>query len=592
MRSLLTSLNDHPLALLRGIAELRGLTLTSNVRAEVAAQLAAALAEPTATSAALAACSPAAQTAWRALLATDRRMKGPIFARVHGEIRPIGPGRLEREAVWQQPANPAEELWYRGLLFRAFADFGDGPLEYLYIPDDLPAPPELSQPASAPRADMPPDLAPLPDPAQLRQTFNSLAVDLCTVLATLRDAPAALERTGELRAGDADRLRAGLLLPDPPRFDLLLAVARGRGWLAPERGRLVVNTQAATAWLRATPWEQMTALFKAWRDSVAPAPTAGIGSRPGEIIWNDLRHMPALRAEGSWQNDPGLARRAVLAAVARLKPGVWYALADLVGWFKTTHPDFQRPDGDYTAWYLRDAETGRYLPGFESWDAVEGRLIRFLITGPLFWLGAVALSGESDRGEAFRISKLGAAWLNGTLPAELPRPARLTVGEDFLVTAPMLCPLLDRFRLLRFTDPEPDANKGPMLGRSTRHRIHRSSLARARSNGVKPEAVSEFLKHATNGRVPPRVAAGLMRWQEHTHTATSGPRGGGVPVRVTKGAILRVADAATLAALRADPVLAPLLGELLSAQAVLVTEANLPRLLAALTELGYAARVE
>ncbi len=591
MKSLLTSLNDHPLALLRGIAELRGLTLTSNVRAEAAAQLAAALAEPAATSDALAACSPAAQTAWRALLATDRRMKGPIFARVHGEIRPIGPGRLEREAVWQQPANAAEELWYRGLVFRAFADFGDGPLEYLYIPDDLPAPPELSQPAGAARADTPPDLAALSAPAQLRQTFNSLAVDLCAVLAALRDAPAALERTGELRTGEADRLRIGLLLPDPTRFDLLLALARGRGWLAPERGRLVVNTQAATAWLRVTPWEQMTALFKAWRESVAPPP-AGSGSRPGEIIWNDLWHVPELRAEGSWQNDPGLARRAVLGNLARLKPGVWYALSDLVGWLKTANPDFQRPDGDYTAWYLRDAATGRYLPGFESWDEVEGRLIRFLITGPLFWLGAVALSGDGDNEEAFRISKLGAAWLSGTLPADLPRPARLTVGEDFLITAPLLCPLLDRFRLLRFTDPEPNAPEGPVLGRSTRHRIHRSSLARARSNGVKPEAVLEFLKHATNGRVPPRVAAGLVRWEEHTRTATAGPRGGGVPVRVTKGAILRVADAATLAALRADPVLAPLLGELLSAQAVLVPEANLPRLLAALTELGYAAKVD
>ena len=31
------------------------------------------------------------------------------------------------------PANAAEELWYRGLI--AFAEFGEGPLEYIYIPD-------------------------------------------------------------------------------------------------------------------------------------------------------------------------------------------------------------------------------------------------------------------------------------------------------------------------------------------------------------------------------------------------------------------------------------------------------------------------
>jgi hypothetical protein len=63
-------------------------------------------------------------------------------------------------------------------------------------------------------------------------------------------------------------------------------------------------------------------------------------------------------------------------------------------------------------------------------------------------------------------------------------------------------------------------------------------------------------------------------------------------VRVTQGAVLRAEDAGTLAALRADPVIAPLLGDLLSAQAVLVNSANLPKLLKALEELGYTAKVE
>ena len=45
MRSLLASLNDHPIAMLRGIAELRGVSLATNNRADAAAQLAALLAE-------------------------------------------------------------------------------------------------------------------------------------------------------------------------------------------------------------------------------------------------------------------------------------------------------------------------------------------------------------------------------------------------------------------------------------------------------------------------------------------------------------------------------------------------------------------
>ena len=76
--------------------------------------------------------------------------------------------------------------------------------------------------------------------------------------------------------------------------------------------------------------------------------------------------------------------------------------------------------------------------------------------------------------------------------------------------------------------------------------------------------------------MPPRVAAALTRWDQH-----------GGAVRVSKGAVLRVEDASMLASLRADPAIAPLLGDLLSAQAVLVSEADLARLLAAIQEMGY-----
>ena len=408
MRNLLASLNDHPIAMLRGIAELRGVTLATNHRGDAAAQLAALLAEPAATAAALAACSPAAQSAWRALRAAGGRMKAGIFTRTSGgEIRAIGPGRLEREGIWREPENPAEELWYRGLIFRAFADFGDGPLEYIYIPEDLAVPAEVARPQAEPAA---PHIAPVPAPDAARRAQNSLAVDVCSALAAARELPAQVDKAGHLRDADAERLTAGLLPPgrDADRLEMLMALARIRGWLKPDRGRLVLDTGSATAWLRLTPWEQMTALFKAWRDA-------------GDA-WNDLRHVPTLIAEGDWRNDPGLARRALIPTLRALDPTAWYAIADLIAHIKATNPDFQRPDGDYTRWYVRDAAAGDYLAGFESWDQVEGRLLRFLITGPLFWLGVVALDAVAAPG-VFRLTSFGAAWLSNRTPAALPRPA-------------------------------------------------------------------------------------------------------------------------------------------------------------------------
>ncbi len=558
MRSLLASLNDQPMALLRGIAELRGVTLATNNRGDAAAQLASSLAEPAATAAALAACSPAAQSAWRALLAAGGRMKAGVFVRTSGgEIRAIGPGRLERETVWREPENPAEELWYRGLIFRAFADFGEGPLEYFYIPEDLAVPAEAAQMQAQPAVSL---LAPVTAPGGARKAQNSLAVDACAILAASRELPAQVDKAGHLRAADAERFTAGLLPPgrDAARLEMLLTLARIRGWLKPDRGRLVLDTGSATAWLRLTHWEQMTALFRTWRD--------------GGDAWNDLRHVPSLVAEGDWRNDPGLARRTLTQALRALEPAAWYPISGLIAHIKATSPDFQRPDGDYTRWYLREVASGGYLAGFESWDAVEGRLLHFLITGPLFWLGAVALDAAAAP-SIFRLTSFGAAWLVNRTPGELPRPARAVVGDDFTVTAPLTLPLIDRFRLLRFTEPQFD---GYEIGQPTRHRITRGSLARARAGGVKPDAIVAFLRHTTGDRLSPRVASALARWGQQSGT-----------VHISKGAVLRVEDASILAALRADPAIAPLLGELISAQAVLVSEANLPRLLAIVRDTGY-----
>lgn len=65
MRTLLASLSDHPMALLRGIAEQLEVELSSNVRSEAAEQLAARLSDVETVRAALAACSPSGRTAWR-----------------------------------------------------------------------------------------------------------------------------------------------------------------------------------------------------------------------------------------------------------------------------------------------------------------------------------------------------------------------------------------------------------------------------------------------------------------------------------------------------------------------------------------------
>ncbi len=238
MRTYLVSLSDHPLAMLRGIAELRGVTLASNARDEAAAQLAAALADEGSTTAAIGAAPPDAQLAWTALRRAGGRMKASTFARQFGEIRPAGPGRLEREALWRSPESAAEALWYRGLIFRSFADFGDGPMEYVYIPEDLPLPP-LATPKPRSAA-----LPAVPAPGRARHALNSLAVDACTVLAAVREAPLPLTEIAGPGGGVA-WLRAGRVTPARSGPVGLAPDTCNRAWLAGSRPGTVGARQPA-----------------------------------------------------------------------------------------------------------------------------------------------------------------------------------------------------------------------------------------------------------------------------------------------------------------------------------------------------------
>jgi len=566
MQSLTASLNDHPMALLRGIAEQCNVELTTNVRGDAAAHLAAALTEPIATNTALQACSAEARLAWEDLCSHDGHARVSAFTRSHGAIRPLGPARLERETPWRQPASPAEELWFRGLIFRGFADLGEGLLEYVYIPPELLASCREQGPAEA----RPPMMAPALPPKHAVFHANALVVDACTLLAALRTSPARVNAAGAVHAKDLPRLTSGLLVTDPVRFQFLLALMQQMGWLKVARGRITADVDAAAGWLRAGWWPQVTAFYEAWRESSEVA--------TGSAGWNDLRRVPELRPEGNWRNDPLLPRRALVEALRSLPRDAWTSLGALAASIKAHNPDFQRPDGNYADWYLRDVASGRFLSGFESWDQVEGRLLRFIICGPLFWLGAVALGPEPGAAASvFRLTQSGSAWLQVGDPPDPPRPSRLVIRDETTLLAPPDLPLADRFRLLRFTEPVGEAAPG----RPTQHRITRQSLAHARAEGVKAQSLLKFLAQASGSRVPPGLAAGLERWEQHSGA-----------VRLNRGAVLRVDDAATLALIRSDPVLRPLLGDLISAQAALVSEPNLPRVLAALKELGYDVTIE
>ena len=44
------------------------------------------------------------------------------------------------------------------------------------------------------------------------------------------------------------------------------------------------------------------------------------------------------------------------------------------------------------SWFIRREGSEQYLRGFAHWEAVEGELLRYMIAGPLHWLGVTDIA--------------------------------------------------------------------------------------------------------------------------------------------------------------------------------------------------------
>lgn len=579
MKTLHQSLIDYEPARLKAIAACRGVPLDIAKPLKAAARLAEALLSPAEVAIVLSDLTGEEQEALEFLLKHGGRVEKLRFARRFGPIRPMGPARLEREKPWQNPVNPAEGLWYRGIIFKAFQITPQGSVEMFYIPVDLlPLVEAAMQPAPlAPLAngeplpaagEQPPlfSLSPVPAPNIILSGRGRLRENIFNLLVYLQTTPVRLPDKQRLSARDRDALAACLLpplLPDfPPQaeLDFCLHLVRRAGLLTVSHGRLRPDPDPARAWLQASPARQETLLRQTWRSD----PT-----------WNELWRVPGLVPQPTgWENSPLLARAKILEYLAQVPPGTWFAVDDFVAAIKQVDPDFQRPGGDYESWYIRD-EQGRSLMGFENWDRVEGALIRYVLTHLLVVMGLVeaGLPDEDAPPTAFRLTAAAAAFLAGRAeeePAARRPPAFLRVEADFLAYVPAQASLHDRFQLARFArldrrEPE-----------HVVYRITQASVGRAFRNGVTADQMVAFLARATNNRTPLKVVETLRNWGRRRNT-----------VKLERATLLRLADDSLLAELRGHPNLAPLLGEVIGPRAILIAPDNVKEVRRILVELGY-----
>ncbi|GAB4564575.1 MAG: hypothetical protein Kow0047_14470 [Anaerolineae bacterium] len=488
-------LSDTPLPFLRVIATLRGVSLQSQRHEEVVAELAVALSDPERIAQGLAELSEGARAALERLAALGGHMQSAQFQRQYGQIRPFGPGRLARERPWESPTGPAEELWYRGWIFRGFAQIGGAATEVVFVPEEIAA---LLPSRAAPGFDVPAESA----PKVIADHGDALAHDMLTLLAMTQVEGMRIYR-GQWLFGDLAQLRKRLrvvdLLDEPPaphgRLMLLCHLARRLEWVREDGERFRLKASTLRPWLEASRGEQWAYLWRAWLE---------------DETWDDFRLLPGLICEGNWSTDPVGTRRRLLDWLSHWPEGRWCRLEAVVQAAKETIPEFMRPSGDFDSWYVRDAKRGSYLRGFEHWDDLEGRVLRYMLRGPLHWMGVVALD---PGGELATVTAAGQALMQGRMP-DVPVPHLLQVQPDFAILAPEEAPLFDRFRVARFAEWEssPAWNvKAPY-----RYRVTRTSLARAQAQGIKVDQIVHFLRERAEGEGLERMVRALQRYPGRT----------------------------------------------------------------------------
>lgn len=490
------------------------------------------------------------------LIGSGGRMPLAKFARLFGEIRQMGAAQIERENPLDNPGSVAEGLYYRGLIAQAFEQADTGPRVVVYIPPDLldvlpVRNTSYSNLESEPVEAETHTIEPLAEVQNIQHADTSLVDDMTTLLAYAQLHAPLLE--GDSLAAEAEVLPF-LLKPDRARLPFLLGIGISADLIEVQAGRVYPKRAEARRWLSAPRAAQVQTLAEGWRTSAA---------------YRDLWHVPGLHPEPGGEldeYDAAAGRENALDMLAAHVPKAeWWSLDAFIEAVKTTDPDFQRPGGDYESWYIRNDE-GEYLRGFESWDAVEGALLEFYITGPMHWLGLV------DRAEdAARLTAYGRAFLKlAAWPAPPEAEDRIALKEDGTITVSRKIARVDRFQIARFT-------VWVAAGDPYIYRLDAAGVQQAAAQGINTGHIASFLSRMLGEQpLPPGVARLLENWQ-------SGPT---AAVTLEHLMVLRTTAPETLERILDTPALRRYLGARLGPMAAIVRPGQWDALRDALGEQG------
>lgn len=578
MKDLYRCLDEYRTPMLHAIAQMWGMTLSTDNEPEMVAELAGAMTSHGRLRALVDGLDNESRDILSDLVREGGQMPGHRLTLLHGQIRRFGPARLERERPWEAPENALEALYFRGLVYRAYGQIGSHTGEIFLIPEQFLAPlREMGIGRSVLALD---EVAP---PAFAREAADALVEDLFTILVHVRLTRISWNKPGPavptpdlLTAIDLGERLVGSAHPE--RLTLMWYLLWKLGLLQVEGDALAPSLRARD-WLQASDTRRMRTVFAAWLDMAE---------------WDELERLATIRCERTNElRSPVLARRNLLMVLAECPRDRWFSLKSLIEALKRVRPDFLRVDGDYDSWVVRASRTHELLAGFEAWDRIEGELARYMLVRPLFWLGIVELGVNHDVNDAsvdaddalentgitsWRLTAQGEALLaamtgtqtrdaRGASSARATSPTA-TVSSQFLVTISRRESMYARYQLERFAERQ-------SLGDEVVYLITDDSIWRSQNAGIKVDQILGFLNRISGGQAAPRVMRTIRAWGGRFGRAT-----------LERMAILETVDVQTMRQIKANPQLAPLLGKALSATTCLVADRHWDALVNGLKTLG------
>jgi len=501
------TLDQAAIAALRRMAATHGVAHDdASTRAELISRLCERFDDPAYVDGLLSGLSEAERGALSAAVATGGESRGFILERDF-------PGAVA-------------SLLEQGLLFRTFTAAGMHRGEVFTVPDEV----RRVLPPPAPEAAAPPGS---PAPAERRATDPTFS--LFALASALRRSSSNLE--AEVRGWSEEPGGWDWQL----RWTFLRHLAQASGLLTSAADGTYAHTSALLR-LLADPPALADRLWRAYER---------------DRSWPELAHARFDRSHVTIEldhvTDHVLVRQALLDRLDRLPEGTWTDVESISDWLRRTAPNILREHLDPRA---------RIALEVVDWDQLEQHLLRFVLLGPLYWLGRVSASPDGHL-----IARRSEA--RGTTHDTEP----CSWDGDAVLASPRanLGALLQAERYLVLE----------VRGRPSRYRLAQQHVAAALVRGGSIDECRRLLERLTQAPLPAAVDARLQVWREQFGALTLRP-----------AVLLEARTEADLQSVIDDAAVRPFVRRRIGPTAIEIPAADSLALAEALHQLGRLPRVD